>query len=601
MNFNDVLIVKPSAKPFKFYTPIAFDTEGLRFGNSFKPDSPKYRESQEIYNYDLYDGKTHFYGTDLLGFYDSVYTLMRRYNKITLFGHFIRYDLQILDIIKFILKKEFLGLHLQTSMIDNVIFIKFRSANKEFVIQYLDTYNYFRTSLNELAKKLGLSKTDIENYKLEWKKWNAQLEVNGEERVKTDCEILYKVFTEFLNDKDFVHGVSIASTSFKTLKQNWLKRTLTMPKCLIDSVLESYRGGRTEIYRINNEPLHLNVYDINSLYPYVMRNKKYSYKFHKEVNSINFDDIENADYNYLYNIDYTYQDKPLRLPIVVKDDNGKLTQIYSKRNVWLTGQEVLELYKQNVIITFRAGYEFFNDYLFTDFIDYFYNKRLNSTNKLSKEFYKYIMNTSYGTMGQHKGFSEIIPYDFKDEQFQYALFLHNNTNKSKIEVNDVVYSFHNGYATIHKDLLRSRMHNPLIASEITANARLENYYWQRNIGFEHIFYTDTDSFFIDREWSISKDLGKLKLEKSGIFMLYDVKDYSYIDDKGEVHITLKGIPKDSVKVDDNTYIVNSFSTLKSQTKNGIVDVKNTLHTVKRLRDKLQYIENEDGLLIGVPM
>ena len=597
--YDDVLIVKPSAKPFKFYKVFTFDTESLRYGKGM-PNNPKYSEYQEIYNYDIYDGNRHYYGLNILDFYKDVDKLLSEYRKITLIGHFIRYDLQILDIIKFILKKKFLNLDLKNAMIDNVIFIKFMSGNKEYVIQYIDSYNYFRTSLQRLSEKLGHSKIEIEDYKLNWQDWNTKIRLNGEQRVKTDCELLYKIFIEFLNDKDFVHGVSIASTSFKTLKQNWLKRTLTMPKCLIDSVLESYRGGRTEIYKINEEPIYLNVYDINSLYPYVMRNKKYSYKFHKEVNKINFDDIENNDYNYLFNIDYAFQDKPLRLPIVVKNDNGKLTQLYSKKNVWLTGQEVLELYKQDVLINFRAGYEFFNDYLFTDFIDYFYNKRNNTTNELVREFYKYIMNTSYGSLGQHKGFSEIIPYDFKDTQFQYALFMHNENNVSKVNVNDLTYSFHNGYATIKTDLPKYRMHNPLIASEITANARLENYYYQQKIGFSHIFYTDTDSFFIDREWTTSKDLGKLKLEKSGYFMLYDVKDYSYIDNEGNAHITLKGVPKDSIKLDDNTYIINHFSTLKSQTQNGIVDVKNTLHKVKRLRDKLEYI-NSDDMLIGVPM
>ena len=598
MDFKNVLLVRPKAKPFNFHKIITFDTESLRYGYG-NPESPSYKEKQVLYNYDLYDGNDHYYGEKLSDFYLDVYNLMKKYQKITLIGHFIRFDLQILNVMKFIIEKKLFGLDLKNAFIDNVKFIKFRTKNKEFVIQFLDSYNYFHTSLQKLAENLGLSKVELEDYNLSWKDWNYKIRENGYDRVRTDTEILYKVFMEFYNDPDFVKGISIANTSFKTLKQNWLKRTLSLPHSLIDYALSSYRGGRTEIYKINSDPVYLRAYDINSLYPYVMKKEKYSYQFHREIGKINFDDIENNDYNYLFNIDYQYQDKPIRLPVVIKNENGKLTQMYSGTNQWLTGKEVLELYKDNVLITFHKGYEFLCDYLFSDFIDYFYEKRKKSTG-LNREFYKLIMNTSYGSLGQHKGFSEILPLNSNNENLQFALFMSKENNVSKVNVNGKTYSFHNGFTTIHKDLPHYRMHNPLIASEITANARLVNFKYQKEIGFKHIFYTDTDSFFIDREWITSNELGKLKLEKSGMFMLYDVKDYSYIDDSGNAHITLKGIPKNSIKVDDQTYILNSFSTIKSQKQDGIVDVKNTLKKLKRERDKLEYI-NDNGMLIGMPL
>lgn len=596
--YDDVLIIKPSAKPFNFYNVITFDTESLRFGIGDQ-DSKDYTEKQTIFNYDLYDGKSHYYGLRVIDYYKHISFLISKYDKITLIGHFIRYDLQILGLMNFILDKNLLGLDLKTVMIDNVVYVKFRSDNKTKVIQFLDSYNYFKASLQSLAEKIGISKIELDDYKLHWQDWNEKLKQNGEKRVKTDCEVLYKVIMQFINDKDFIHGISLASTSFKTFKGNYLKRVITFPKVLIEPALLSYRGGRTELYKVSSEPVYLKCYDINSLYPFVMRNNKYSYQFHREINNINFDDIENEDYNYLFNIDYQYQDKPLRIPIVIKDDNGKLTQLYSAKNVWLTGKEVLELYKDNVLISFRKGYEFLNDYLFTDFIDYFYGKRENTTNELSRKFYKDIQNTSYGKLAQHKGFSEIIPYDFQDEQFQFALFQHKNTGISRINVNDTTYSFHLEYATIKKDFPKQRMNNPFIASEITANARLYNFYIQKDMRFENVWNTDTDSFFTNREYPVSTKLGKLKLEKSGYFMFYDVKDYSYVDDSGKAHITLKGIPKDSIKIDENTYIISEFSTLKTQTEINTVNVKNTLKKLKRMRDKLQYIE-DDGLLIGIP-
>ena len=195
--FDDVLIIKPSAKPMKFYKVFTFDTESLRFGNG-DITSPSYREYQVIFNHNIFDGKNHYYGLNILEFYDNVYKLVKSYKKITLVGHFIRYDLQILNIIKFILKKDFLGYSLQKVMIDNVIFVKFHSSDKNYVIQFIDSYNFFKASLQSLGEKIGLKKLDLEDYKLSWEDWNIKIRENGEQRVKIDCEVLYKVFMSYL-------------------------------------------------------------------------------------------------------------------------------------------------------------------------------------------------------------------------------------------------------------------------------------------------------------------------------------------------------------------------------------------------------------------
>ena len=78
-----------------------------------------------------------------------------------------------------------------------------------------------------------------------------------------------------------------------------------------------------------------------------MRDKKYSIKFRREIDRINYDAIENNNYNYLFNISYVYQgkanEKPVRLPIVLRNKDNRLVQSYNASNVWLTGQEILDI------------------------------------------------------------------------------------------------------------------------------------------------------------------------------------------------------------------------------------------------------------------
>lgn len=566
----------------------------------------------------MFDGYSHYYDEEIIQFQVLLWELLTKYKKITLVCHNAKYDFQLLKLLEnFITSKKLLGLHRKKMILGSVNYVKFSSLNNALSISFLDSTNYFKVSLSELGEAIGLKKEDESDYKLTAKEWNKKLPIMAKPRVQKDTEILYEFFTEFLKMPGLIFGITSASTAFKTFRKYFLKYDISLPKELIDPALASYRGARVEPYKFYPTPVKRNYYDINSLYPKVMRDNKYSVKFRRkiEVNEISLEEIAKGTYNYLIKCNYQYQDKPLRIPVVIKNNNNdRLIQSYSGQNVWLTGKEILAMAKQNVVIQFLECYEFFAENIFSEYVDHYYNLRKQTTNQVWNLFYKVgMLNSLYGKFGQHKRITKYKSVKDLDEIEEIAYKIALKQNKKEYVLNGKYISIHDGYLTEMEELPEEQLYNPLIASEITANARLYNYEMQVAMGVENVDYTDTDSFMTDRILETSTELGKLKLEMTGIFTFYDAKDYEYFgicthkncvvcnNKTPALHSTLKGIRKDAYfDVENNRYIQRQFSSFKSSQKIGMVQVKNISKVLSRKRKKLRYVKNQYGEEIGYP-
>jgi hypothetical protein len=69
----------------------------------------------------------------------------------------------------------------------------------------------------------------------------------------------------------------------------------------------------------------------------------------------------------------------------------------------------------------------------------------------------------------------------------------------------------------------------------------------------NLYYTDTDSFFVDRElpdYLIGDELGQLKDELKGKLIkkayFLGIKKYGYIDENNEIHSIFSGIERNSL-------------------------------------------------------
>ena len=581
--FKIELIINKKAHLFNPYKIITFDTEAKRYKTN-------YGEKHIFFNLDLFDGKEHYYTENKNEIIDLFYLLIKKYKRLSFFAHNITYDIRILDLLIKLLNDKFIDYFNKIRVLDKVFYVKFTSRKRDYVINFIDSMNYFKTSLSRLSNNYGVKKVNEDEYKLEPKEWNKQLLIDGKERVMKDTEILYTVLESFFN-MPFKFGITLASTSFNTYKINFIPTKISFPISLSKYALESYKGGIVLPYKLTRNK-YLRDYDINSLYPKVMRDNLYSYKFKKELNNFKYiyDDIKNKSYNYLVYCSWSGKGYS---PVYVKYDNQLIP--FLNASGWITGNELLALYENDFNIMLYKIYEFYNTDLFSNFIETYYDLRKNTTKEYERDFYKLIMNSLYGKFGQNKGHSELILID--DIENKMIKEVIKESDSEKIIINGKTYSIYDNFVSVRTD--NEVKYNPLIASEITANARLLNFTYSKIIGFNNLYYTDTDSFFTDKKLDsfIGKELGQMKLEREGIFTIHAPKDYEFYGkcnkkdckickDEDGLHYTIKGVNTD---VYGNTYVSRKWSGLKYKINNNMYIEEKTQY-LNRINKKMKYIK-----------
>ena len=121
----------------------------------------------------------------------------------------------------------------------------------------------------------------------------------------------------------------------------------------------------------------------------------------------------------------------------------------------------------------------------------------------------------------------------------------------------------------------------------------------------NLYYTDTDSFFVDTElpnYLIGNNLGQLKDElngkviKKGYFL--GIKKYGYLDENNEVHSIFSGIERNSLSWNEIEQIANGFTIIKQSSvrffKNLIslnITIKNSLETSIVFNPRKKLINN----------
>ena len=456
-------------------------------------------------------------------------------------------------------------------------------------IVFLDSINMVNESLNDIGKTfLNDSKDNFDISKIKSLKdiRDNFNEINN--YLRKDVYLLYDFIIMWKNkinsmfNIDIVKNFTISSISFAIYRRNYLKdyQEIEITKGYkYEFIKKSYYGGITNVFRASlNEGF---CYDVNSLYPYIMKSVpmpmgKGKYIYSKEASIKDF----NKYYGFCECLIKIPENLPIP-PLIHKKDNTILMPIGIIKGVWHTdeinfalekGCEILKIYK---IINYKK-----KEIIFKDFVEDMYNKRLKSESSIENKIYKLIMNSLYGRFGmdieksntiwdldevnmwcleQYSEVSRQIDYTNDDvlennNLFNYKINLEkyneliSNENISENDKNMIIKSynkFKNNYQSIS---------SIQIASTITAQARiymLKVMYDVINKGGK-IYYTDTDSIFTDKELSIEyvsdNEIGKFKKEydiKKAIFLASKV--YCCVKHNNEEICKFKGLKKISEK------------------------------------------------------
>jgi len=465
---------------------------------------------------------------------------------------------------------------------------------KNAVIEFRDSYALLPFSLEKLIESFNIDTKKVEiDFNKKWTKKSRLMK----EHLKNDCIALYKVLQKFF-ERERYRSYTIASLS--------LKRFLDFSGCEIWSVNSKYdnyyrenyyRGGRVEVYKMYGKNLYY--YDINSLYPFVMLNKMpvnepIKTKKYKS-NKIGF-----------YKIELLQDTNDYISVLSIKNKNGIYYVNGCKHDIfYLTSAELELLIENNVKFKIIDGYYFERcEYLFNDYVNYYYDLKLNAKDNIDRTIAKLMLNSLYGKFGQR-----LIGYEM--------------TNKPKKGQDGIIID-ENYNILLYEKKLNLKFNGVYIAAYITALARKRHYELMKEIGFENIFYCDTDSIITNKKLGndlVNENIGNLKLVdkiKEGVFLL--PKTYAYKNDKNKEKSVVKGFSEnidlekmkellfkkiDKIEI-EYLRLLGFRESLRRVNKENIIKENGILKLVKQTKTlelgllRRKYIENKKYIYDSVP-
>ena len=354
-------------------------------------------------------------------------------------------------------------------------------------------------------------------------------------------------------------------------------------------IRDSYYGGNVGSFAQDNNGIigkgyH---YDMNSQYPAAMLNKM-------PIGNPVFSTNSNLDYysGFVFaKIIPPSENKLKNLYIQYRDLRGN---IICPRTPFVRWIDTIELnyaidegYKAKIMcgINFPESNKVDSENLFKDYVDHFYNKKLNAKNPIERMIAKLSLNSLYGKFGQKDIVSKIKIMTRKEADkliklYHYTylsditkdLVLIKYTSKLNEKLRRLYKEEENEINTKFLSKDRGVVSAVQISSRISALARVSiNKY--KNIKGNKLYYSDTDSLILENKLTpniIGKEIGKWKLEGEilkGIFVRS--KLYMYEDINGYIKKVASGVNANDLSYQDYIELANGKPVTSNKLKMNI--------------------------------
>ena len=522
-------------------------------------------------------------------FWDCIEAVSYKKQKLVVVAHNIQFDFQVLNGFNELKERNWKNTKLILN--DNVNIWEFKKDSKTLL--FLDNFNYFRMSLRQLGDDLGLPKMVMPDFKDNDQVWFRYC--------KRDVEILLKAWQEwvsFIQVNDLgSFGLTLASQALHSFRHRFMDHNIYIHNNPKATLLErqSYFGGRTECFYIGKLPKqpYYNL-DINSMYPFVMKTKEYPTNLETTTKNIGIIKAQNLLKKYLLTARVRVE-----TPEPVFPTRHKNKVCFPVGSFWttLSSPELKYGLEKKYIKEIKEVNIYNKAKIFESYVNFFYNKRLEYKKSGNKSFAfasKLFLNTLYGKFGQRNETFKKIGYNPKYEDEMFTEYDAETKTINTYRIMDGV---------IEKSIGKVDSYNTFVAisAHITAEARL--YLWQliNQAGIKNVYYTDTDSLFVNQkgldnlsDMLSEKDIGKLKIEYfSDKLEIRNLKDYVF----GETE-RLKGIKPSAKKIGKNKYEQWEFQRIRSALRGRGISKQVMIRVNKELkRDYTKGIVKKNGRVI----
>jgi len=447
---------------------------------------------------------------------------------------------------------------------------------KDSSIVFLDSMNWFVESLAKTGERIGLPKLtiDFKTCSIE------ELSIYCHRDVEIEFEN-FKLFIKFLEENNVAR---LCYTRGSTAMSAFLLRHYTTKIYIHNNAeairleRESYKGGRCECFYIgelNNDTYY--TLDVNSLYPFIMRNNLYPVKYIKILHNISLQEL----YQWLKN--YAVVAK------VLIDTDEPIYSVRRYRTLFPIGRFTESLctpelkyglaFKHIKRVDTAVIYE--QENIFTSYVDKFYQLRQDFKSAGVAEYEelcKKMLNSLYGKFGQ-RGEEWLKVGDAPNEiDREELIFSYEGHLCSKIR-----YLLGQIFIMTGKGECFDSF--PAIAAHVTAYGRMYLWGLMQLVGKGNYFYCDTDSLIVNTrgmkrlEKELSQTaLGGLKVvEQNKRITIWGLKDYST-----EQKSVIKGVRKNAVKIADDIYEQELWPSFTGLLRKGKVETYTVQTTTKHL-------------------
>jgi len=451
-----------------------------------------------------------------------------------------------------------------------------------YKIEVVDSLNWFKSSIAQLGRVLGLPKLKI-NFKT---CSDEELEVY----CKRDVEILKETmlkWIQFLKENDLGNfQKTIAAQAFAAFRHRFMKHPIAIhanPN-VIPLERKAYFGGRTECFYIGRikEPIY--VLDFNSLYPSVMRDNLFPVKLAKYGENLKVEWLEKCLNRFLVIAEVTVKTDVPAFPYRAE----KLVFPTGTFTTYLCTPELKLALQKAKILNVGEYALYYGAPIFSDYVKtlYFLRRKFKREgNKVYDLLTKLLLNSLYGKFGQKQDVIRevgIAPPDIVAFNEIYYV----------TERKNYVEWIFGGKIFLREATDKEWKHSfPAIAAHVSSYARVKLWRAIEQAGLGNVYYCDTDSLFVNqqglenlKDMLSSYELGKLKLEHSSYqTLIFGLKDY-ILNGKRK----LKGISREAVRISDNVFVQPKWLKFRSLIRQGQLEhpiVETTIKKLRRVYDK----------------
>jgi len=458
----------------------------------------------------------------------------------------------------------------------HTLIFKFIKGNHR--VDFVNVQNYFNVPVKVIGESFGLPKLEID----------FKVVTDSELLVycKRDVEIIYtairKLYLFLLQNRlgSFPYTLPAVAYSIFTYRFMHKQIFVHVDEEILALERSAYFGGRCECFEIGKlgKGKYYKV-DINSMYPYVMKENEYPIKHIKTGVNISGRVLVKAARQYCYVAKCLVDtDKP----IYAYRKDKKLIFPVGRFITYLTTPSLLYGIEHGHVkeVLEVACYRKAN--IFYDYVDYFYNKRLEFRSEKNPAFAymcKLLLNSLYGKFGQ-----------------KTSKLIHSGTNGKVEDVRRLIIDAQTHKTSIHQVFFGCETiieqgeeeggnSFPAISAHVTDYARL--YLWKliEAADIKNCFYCDTDSLIVNEKGY--KNLAALfDLDRLGWLKTEEVSDNVII--RGAKNYTfgkrtkIKGIPSKAKKNKSGSFTYPVFPSMINELRSGIKEDYRVEVQTKRL-------------------